>query len=274
MPISRKKSCIPCRKAKARCNLASTCSHCSDRGLQCTYADAPIDQPSISTPWVNETGDFNLLDPGLEMEGISGVDLASNPTGIMVEDLGWPSPSWSEPNLCLSPSGGGVLGEIQSPPRSTPLSSDHQSADDQGVVIYGKVYHSLLITRNTTTGQSLIKNRIIWSQLKSYPSLLLEGRLPPFIYPACVLKDELPENCVVNRIHQCLPEPLAVCASLVGMFEVRTPASASFVWKSIYAEFDRLRKEVSRASKGSRKCADCCSTTLMMVMICSPHSRP
>ena len=38
MPISRKKSCVRCREAKARCNQAHPlCSRCADRGFRCVY---------------------------------------------------------------------------------------------------------------------------------------------------------------------------------------------------------------------------------------------
>jgi hypothetical protein len=37
MPVSRKKSCAPCRASKARCSLALPCSRCTERNLRCTY---------------------------------------------------------------------------------------------------------------------------------------------------------------------------------------------------------------------------------------------
>ncbi len=44
MPLSKKKSCDPCRASKARCNRASPCSRCAERGLQCAYA--PFSSPA------------------------------------------------------------------------------------------------------------------------------------------------------------------------------------------------------------------------------------
>lgn len=41
MPISRIKSCEPCRVAKARCSLLNPCSRCIERGLQCHYPSPP-----------------------------------------------------------------------------------------------------------------------------------------------------------------------------------------------------------------------------------------
>lgn len=41
MPISRKKTCIQCRKAKTRCSLTlPRCTRCIDRGLSCEYGIA------------------------------------------------------------------------------------------------------------------------------------------------------------------------------------------------------------------------------------------
>lgn len=39
MPISRKKTCVQCRKAKARCSMTlPRCTRCIDKGLSCEYA--------------------------------------------------------------------------------------------------------------------------------------------------------------------------------------------------------------------------------------------
>ncbi|KAL6693048.1 hypothetical protein J3F84DRAFT_381409 [Trichoderma pleuroticola] len=40
MPISRAKSCDQCRVAKARCSLATPCSRCAKRGLECHYSSS------------------------------------------------------------------------------------------------------------------------------------------------------------------------------------------------------------------------------------------
>lgn len=40
MPISRAKSCDHCRVAKTRCSLATPCSRCAKRGLECHYSSS------------------------------------------------------------------------------------------------------------------------------------------------------------------------------------------------------------------------------------------
>ena len=93
MPISRKKSCVPCRAAKARCNLARLCARCSERGLQCKYADDAIglSGPNITphaelTP-LDEIGETDMHDIELPEE------IHQDPAALTIEDLGWPTAS-------------------------------------------------------------------------------------------------------------------------------------------------------------------------------------
>lgn len=87
---------------------------------------------------------------------------------------------------------------------------------------------------------------VVVGQLTSFPKMLIQGHhLPPFITPPCHVHEELAFDCAKNGRHQCLVKELAICAGLVEMFFSRTPQNADFVWKMIYAERDRLRREVS-----------------------------
>jgi hypothetical protein len=87
---------------------------------------------------------------------------------------------------------------------------------------------------------------VIVGQLTSFPKMLIQGQhLPPFITPPCHMREELAFDCAKSGRHQCLLKELAICAGLVEMFFSRTPQNADFVWKMIYAERDRLRREVS-----------------------------
>lgn len=88
----------------------------------------------------------------------------------------------------------------------------------------------------------------ILGQIRSYPKMLVSGgTLPPFIHARCVVGD-LKVDCVANGCHECLPKPLANCASLVHMFYSKTSTSSDFVWSAIYAEHTRLYKEVGYIS--------------------------
>lgn len=90
-----------------------------------------------------------------------------------------------------------------------------------------------------------LSSSITLGQLTGFPKMMIQGdRLPPFICPPCQLHEEMAFDCARSRMHQCLPKDLAICASLVQMFYSRTPQNADFVWKTIYAEKDRLHREV------------------------------
>jgi hypothetical protein len=206
-------------------------------------------------------------------------DTHQNPAALRIEDLGWPTASWSHSDLLHSSAGDLTLGafsemleqpsqmrtpsrasanysQLQSPAirhtskdkqHSLPLASQSnfvQDVDEGLTVIHGRIYRNVLSPRKSTTTQSFLTTQVLWGQLKAYPKKMIQGQLPPFIYPSCVLDDVLPRNCAVNGVHRCLSGPLAVCASLVSMFYSRTPTSSSFVWKTIYTEVKRLKSEV------------------------------
>ncbi|CAJ2514136.1 Uu.00g022550.m01.CDS01 [Anthostomella pinea] len=111
-------------------------------------------------------------------------------------------------------------------------------------VVYGRPYESLLSQRKPESTETFLTTRILLGQFASYPKMLIQGtKLPPFIYPRCVLDDRLPHACVAGGTHQCLPEPLANCASLVHLFHGRQQGNRQFVWNAIYAEIRRLNGE-------------------------------
>ncbi|KAJ0158580.1 hypothetical protein CTA2_11286, partial [Colletotrichum tanaceti] len=87
--------------------------------------------------------------------------------------------------------------------------------------------------------------KVLMGQLLAYPKMMAQGgRLPPFIFPPCVVQgNALTTDCSSTGYHKCLPETLAICCNLVQSFETRTAGSASFVWKSIYKEVGRLQNE-------------------------------
>ncbi|KAI0869237.1 hypothetical protein GGS24DRAFT_512362 [Hypoxylon argillaceum] len=113
------------------------------------------------------------------------------------------------------------------------------------VSIYGNQHERFPdLRRGATTEQSLI-TIILVGQVNNYPRMLMRGsRLPPFIYPQCVLNNTLSHQCTaLNGTHQCLPEPLANCAALVQMFYNRNPSNSQLVWKTIYDEQKRLEEQ-------------------------------
>ncbi|KAI0437427.1 hypothetical protein F4803DRAFT_150838 [Xylaria telfairii] len=127
-----------------------------------------------------------------------------------------------------------------SPANESEIFSDMEN--DTTVVIKEKRYETL---RGGITTERSLMARILSSQVESYPRMLIQGsRLPPFIYPQCVLNNGLSHQCIaVNGTHQCLPEPLANCAALVRMFYSRSSNNAQFIWKAIYDEQKRLDEQ-------------------------------
>lgn len=105
-----------------------------------------------------------------------------------------------------------------------------------------------LAPRLKKTVATCFSAKVLLGQLFSYPKMMATGtKLPPFIFPPCALDGLGPSaDChAIDGRHQCLPEALAICSSLVHSFETRTPGNASFVWKNIYTEVMRLNQEVS-----------------------------
>jgi hypothetical protein len=112
------------------------------------------------------------------------------------------------------------------------------------VTIYSKAPHGILSPKRLTTPKSVLTRQLLWGQVKSFPKTIIQGSLPPFIYPPCVLDDKLSKNCIANGVHQCLPESLANCASLVGLFYKRTSTNSRLFWNSLYDELKLLQSEV------------------------------
>ncbi|KAK1719340.1 uncharacterized protein BDZ83DRAFT_585521 [Colletotrichum acutatum] len=104
-----------------------------------------------------------------------------------------------------------------------------------------------LAPRITKTVATCFTARVLLGQILSYPKMMIKGgRMPPFIFPPCAIDgSESIAGCCGKELHQCLPEPLAICCNLVQSFYQRTPGSAAFVWRSIYSEVGRIRQEHS-----------------------------
>ncbi|KAG7054715.1 c6 finger domain-containing protein [Colletotrichum scovillei] len=104
-----------------------------------------------------------------------------------------------------------------------------------------------LVPRITKTVATCFTARVLLGQILSYPKMMIKGgRMPPFIFPPCAIDgSESIAGCCGKELHQCLPEPLAICCNLVQSFYQRTPGSAAFVWRSIYSEVGRIRQEHS-----------------------------
>jgi hypothetical protein len=91
----------------------------------------------------------------------------------------------------------------------------------------------------------LVRASVI-NTLRSYTYGLLPGHnLPPFIHMQCL---DIPSN-QVNAAHndagRCLPQPLAICASIVQMFRAKTRENSHFIWSTVRMAQQRLDEEAS-----------------------------
>ncbi|KAL0942783.1 C6 finger domain-containing protein [Colletotrichum truncatum] len=121
-----------------------------------------------------------------------------------------------------------------------------QSENDSSLDVFPKFYHRTpLFPRVRKPLSTYLTAKVLLGQLLSYPAMMAKGgRLPPTIFPQCVINGTIPPSeCSSQGYHQCLPEELAICSSLVQSFEARTPGSEAFVWANIYKEIERIRKE-------------------------------
>lgn len=108
-----------------------------------------------------------------------------------------------------------------------------------------------LFRRRDLSFGSQLSGYYLLQTLRSYPKMLVSenGILPSFIHEHCGETNN--EDVAVGQLggsHSPVPlqEPLAICKSIMHMHFARTPESASFVWRTIEMELNRLAAEVSR----------------------------
>jgi hypothetical protein len=78
-------------------------------------------------------------------------------------------------------------------------------------------------------------SRVIMQMLYAYPQMMLRRQnFPPFVNP--------------HWHEKRLPDTLATCMSIAQLFAARTPETESFLWRTISAEEERFRDQVSRQS--------------------------
>lgn len=164
---------------------------------------------------------------------------------------------WFEAACLFSDTGGfNEIFEMPSPLNITAQSDDNSPVYppfnpntslleiDPKLTFRTQTHYGGLSTIRSTTTKSFLMTQLLWGQVKSMPEAMIQGQLPPFIYPQCILVDKLPGACVANGVHQCLPEPLANCSSLIRMFYGRTSTSSPLFWDIVSGELKRLLREV------------------------------
>lgn len=101
--------------------------------------------------------------------------------------------------------------------------------------------------RERSLQQGLMTAKMLMSRLGDYARMMAEAKsLPPFIHPPCCLGQK--DECLPDGPHRCLPEKLAVCASLCQRFYNRIPGTLGYVWRQICAHIRQLQSEVGFAT--------------------------
>ena len=103
---------------------------------------------------------------------------------------------------------------------------------------------SLLSNRKIASTTSCLNAMVALGILKSYPRMILEGSLPPFLHNCHFIRKDGDAFSLGSRGDICFPEPLANCKSILHMFYAKTKESSAFVWRTIRSEQRRLRREV------------------------------
>ncbi|KAI1360482.1 hypothetical protein F5Y08DRAFT_317245 [Xylaria arbuscula] len=208
----------------------------------CTKSKEPIPILSTALPRheaLNDTAlDFSPLST-LQYDSSGGTRLQDPQTGIDPVVT-------TEQSMDASATAGSQLRDSDS--SSSPTLDDEEGVDienDSTIGIYVRRLEHLAIHRRGPASERSLTARILLGQIKNYPMMLIRGsRLPPFIYPQCVLNNKLSRCCTAaTGTHQCLLKPLANCAALTRMFYDRNPSNAQFLWKAMYDEQRRLYHE-------------------------------
>lgn len=101
----------------------------------------------------------------------------------------------------------------------------------------------LLLPRKFAPSSTSFTAKYLMSVLSSYPKLMATNPVvPPYIHPHHPKSNG--DDCIYDTDKTCLPEPLAICSSIVQMFLTKRRESNAFIWRTIRLEQQRLYKEV------------------------------
>lgn len=314
MPISRRKSCLECRAAKARCSRDPTCFRCVERGLTCNYGptlprSTPYSRPADYTSRIGHMVSENvdqvtgpLADPAPadnERRPPSGSDSIDSydmdpapdqerwPRGVWLSDnqfIAGIDSTWSEDLIPVLPTEDtfrrftaqpvepmnegqsdsrfgrfrdGDLFNHQQPGPFARIANTQLAESSFGRnhvfsilgnncrMVSGTQFDIIAKPKRAITGSSFLTTQVLLSQVREYPGMLLSDRLPPFIYPNCVLNGKRIEACVEDGMHICLSKPLTVCATVVQLSSSRNRQNSSYVTNLILKEQTRLMDAVS-----------------------------
>ncbi|KAI0433821.1 hypothetical protein F5Y09DRAFT_297620 [Xylaria sp. FL1042] len=252
--FSRQRSCIPCSKAKTRCDsVAPECSRCRVRGIACEYKagvvqDEPMDHehprntsgqglPSFGSPMHGDQGGFlSPVATAQSSEHTSGN--SRNGNRPMITDLqASQTDEWTLDPQLLAHFGPDVQ-STQPKPLNPQVNIDLEVNSQYNALDFIPVNFSLRLFQNRVRAEPHKAHAasLFRRMLGSYAFMLLRREtLPPFISPQTYDWAEKQSN---NPL-----EALVNCASLVQMFHARTPMNRGFIWRLIRLEQERLLEQ-------------------------------
>ncbi|APA08883.1 hypothetical protein sscle_04g036530 [Sclerotinia sclerotiorum 1980 UF-70] len=266
---SRKRSCVPCTKAKTQCDLRQRCSRCTTKNLSCVYEGPRILETNVpkpvagkllengtnqvaGIPFVSSSSDVAtsaLMD--VHETAISPYALQSSDINIQdILSLDLPGENWDVnfsdflPEHTGFPSLGSAPYYIQSSPQllqpePSPISTNFHL---RGGLPYYRMYNQpvpkapiAFAPRKSPRSQFSLNRKHILCTLPTYPSMMLPSNSdipPPFIHPHF-------------NDRNSLSGALGVCASLVRWTSHKTEDNAVHIWRCIRMEINRLCAEYS-----------------------------
>lgn len=100
------------------------------------------------------------------------------------------------------------------------------------------------LPKKTGNVNSWLNQAYVITSLRSYPEMLISGKtLPPFIHPSCSVTTVQNHQTVGFDTRPELPEPLAICMSVVQMFKAKNKENSSFVWSTVREAQEKLARD-------------------------------
>lgn len=269
-------------KAKCDSELPN-CRRCDDRGVPCVYeltrksatlaqqpAFAPPDEPSSDgpneIPWSFHANNGKDAQASLDVD-VPSLWLAPVPDLAPQNDLAlWETVAGfvedlevSDMGANISPNGYYTNGSpinwfISGPTPSLTLDPTFSNPADcmfhTPYLVLRPMDHDLSLTSPNSpfihsylsTG-SQIGRTFLLQNFKSYATALATKNLPPFIH-ATSLPSPDPSSGQTPTCANPPPLPtLEICRSIVSLYTTKTPATSSFVWRTVTMEKDRFMDE-------------------------------
>jgi hypothetical protein len=217
--------------------------------LKAPSTSVEISRPPKLRPWMMATTNAQALDLSFcQGDGVShslgstsspGQAMAALPVSHKSLDACYAdpsSPSWFLNLDFLSPADTSYISRTMNEPMSLIASSAATLPDASRL-------ERQLTQRTRSLQQGSLTAKMVFSRLVDYTRMMADGKdLPPFIHPPCCQGQG--DECSPNSSHQCLAEPLAICANLTRMFHSRTIESHRFVWQQICTHVRQMELEV------------------------------